>query len=68
MTTLDNIEIFGHNLTPDTSIFYMNGKEVHPDVNYSASTQIMNITQSGLIDWNSGSSWTLQWKNKASRN
>jgi len=68
MTTLDNIEILGHNLTPDTSIFYMNGKEVHPDVNYSASTQIMNITQSGLIDWNSGSSWTLQWKNKASRN
>jgi len=66
MTKLENIEIFGYNHYPNLTAITVNGKPItidDPRGSYSPLTQILNITGSGLIDLNDGTSWTLSWPN-----
>ena len=66
MTKLENIEIFGHNYYPNLTSITVNGEPVSiddPRGSYSSLTQILNITGSGLIDLNDGTSRILSWPN-----
>uniref|UniRef100_A0A914Z803 Uncharacterized protein n=1 Tax=Panagrolaimus superbus TaxID=310955 RepID=A0A914Z803_9BILA len=67
LPSLENIEIFGYSWNPDFSTATINGNAVNITAlsTYNATTQIVNITASGLINLNiGGPTWKLTVLNK----
>uniref|UniRef100_A0AC34RMQ6 Uncharacterized protein n=1 Tax=Panagrolaimus sp. JU765 TaxID=591449 RepID=A0AC34RMQ6_9BILA len=63
---LENIELFGYKFYPNLKNATLNGNPVYfddPNGSYSPFTQVLNVTATGMIDLNNGSSWTLTWSN-----
>uniref|UniRef100_A0AC34FVT4 P-type domain-containing protein n=1 Tax=Panagrolaimus sp. ES5 TaxID=591445 RepID=A0AC34FVT4_9BILA len=64
---LENIEIFGYSWTPDISSATINGNAINITAlsTYNSTTQVLNITATGLINLNNGGpTWKLTILNK----
>uniref|UniRef100_A0A9J2P2Z6 P-type domain-containing protein n=1 Tax=Ascaris lumbricoides TaxID=6252 RepID=A0A9J2P2Z6_ASCLU len=66
LPTLDLVDIFGINYSPDPSSFKLNNAPVSVTSNYNAEKKTLRIEAKGLIDWKTLASVQLSWQHSGS--
>lgn len=64
LPTLDLVDIFGINYSPDPSSFKLNNAPVSVTSNYNAEKKMLRIEAKGLIDWKTLASVQLSWQHR----